>query len=193
MNAKNGSPRFNPMLTHVGINVVDVDRMADFYTRVMGMTVSDRGLSERLQCNFVFMTHDPSAHHQVILVEGRPKDAVSTVNQISFLVGSLDELRVANEQIKSEGIETRPIDHGNAWSVYFPDPEDNLVEVYLDSPFHVRQPHGVPLDLSLTNEDIIRATQERIAGGDDFMSRDQWSARMADRIAGSSSSGDSLA
>jgi catechol 2,3-dioxygenase-like lactoylglutathione lyase family enzyme len=30
-------------LSHFGINVTDVDRMADFYTRVLGLLVSDRG------------------------------------------------------------------------------------------------------------------------------------------------------
>lgn len=182
MNDPNGA-QFNPMLTHVGIDVVDVDRMADFYTRVMGMTVSDRGFSDRLQCDFVFMTHDPAAHHQLILVGGRPDGAVSTVNQISFLVGSLDELRAANRRISAEGIATRPIDHGNAWSIYFPDPEDNLVEIYLDAPFHVRQPCGMPLDLDLSDEEVLRVTEERIRDGEDFMTRDAWAAAMAERIA----------
>ena len=42
----------------------------------------------------------------------------------------------------------RVTSHGNAWSCYFKDPEGNTVEAYLDTPFHVPQPHGEPLDLS---------------------------------------------
>jgi len=30
-------------LTHFGIHTVDLDRMVDFYTRVMGFVVSDSG------------------------------------------------------------------------------------------------------------------------------------------------------
>ena len=33
-------------LTHFGIHTTDLDRMADFYTRVMGFVVSDSGTSK---------------------------------------------------------------------------------------------------------------------------------------------------
>ena len=36
---------------------------------------------------------------------------------------------------------------GDAWSVYSADPEGNGLEAYVDSPWHVAQPHGRPLDL----------------------------------------------
>lgn len=177
-------PRGRPKITHVGINVMDIDRMVDFYTRVLGLSVSDYGYSERLQCKLAFLTSDPGTHHQVVMVGTRPEGTESTVNQISFVVPSLDDLRAANRRLIAEGIETTPINHGNAWSVYFPDPEGNLVEVYLDSPFHVPQPHGQPLDLSLSDDEIIARTEAHCATVEGFLSREAWMAKREKEIEG---------
>lgn len=70
--------------SHIGLFVTDVNRMADFYTRVLGLTVSDR--EKRADgSEIVFMTSDPREHHQVVLASGRPKDLqFSMIQQISF-------------------------------------------------------------------------------------------------------------
>ena len=169
----------------MGIDVFDIDRMVDFYTRVLGLSVSDYGFSERLQCKLAFLTSDPGSHHQVVMVGTRPEGSESTVNQISFLVPSVDDLREANRRLRDEGIETNPINHGNAWSVYFPDPEGNLLEVYLDSPFYVPQPQGEPLDLTLGDDEILARTEERFGPVDGFTSREAWMAKREKEINGS--------
>ena len=173
-----------PRLTHMGINVIDIDRMVEFYTRVLRLSVSDFGYSDRLQCKLAFLTSDPNAHHQVVLVNMRPENSESTVNQISFSVPALDDLRAANRRLLDAGIETNPINHGNAWSIYFSDPEANLLEIYLDSPFHVPQPQGEPLDLALSNNEILANTEERFAKENGFTSRDAWIAKRRKEIQG---------
>ena len=40
------------------------------------------------------------------------------------------------------------MNHGNAWSLYFTDPEGNGLECFVDSPFHVTQPYADRLDLA---------------------------------------------
>ena len=65
-------------------------------------------------------------------------------NQISFTWSSLDDIRDLDKKLRRRGVKTTPIDHGNAWSIYFPDPEGNTIECYLDSPWQVSQPHGHP-------------------------------------------------
>ena len=92
-------PSGRPKITHMGINVIDIDKMVDFYTRVLGLTVSDFGFSERLQCKLAFLTSDPGSHHQLVLVATRPEGTESTVNQISFTVPALDDLRAANRRL----------------------------------------------------------------------------------------------
>jgi len=57
-------------------------------------------------------------------------------------IGTLADLRALNDVLASDHRVTQivPLTHGNAWSVYFRDPELNGVEVFIDTPWHVRQP-----------------------------------------------------
>lgn len=169
-----------PNLTHAGLWVRDSAVMEAFYTRIMGFHVSDRGFVERYNGNITFMSNDPTIHHQVILAEGRPDDVPSTINQLSFLVKSLDELRVMYRRVVAEGVENLlPRNHGNAWSVYFDDPEGNNLEVYLDSPFHVPQPFGKYLDFDLSNDEIMELTESMCRETEGFLPRAEWTAKMA--------------
>ena len=169
-----------PTLTHAGLWVRDMETMEEFYTSVMGFHVSDRGFVPRYNGNITFMSNDPTVHHQVILAEGRPADVPSTINQLSFLVKSLDELRAMYHRVVSRGVENLlPRNHGNAWSVYFDDPEGNNIEVYLDSPFHVPQPFGEYLDFDLSNDEILELTEKMCRATEGFMPRAEWAAKMA--------------
>lgn len=151
-------------LSHIGLYVSDMEKMRDFYTRLLGFQVMDAG-EVRSGVRLTFLSKDPKDHHQIVLVTGREKGTRSTVNQITFRVASIREVRamydlaVAN---KVEGVD--PVDHGNAWSVYFLDPEGNRLEFFCDTPWYVAQPHRVPLDFSLSDEKIAEATYQRIAG-----------------------------
>ena len=40
-------------------------------------------------------------------------------------------------------------------SVYFFDPEDNRVELYYTTPYHVRQPFGEPIDLDKPDAELL--------------------------------------
>jgi catechol 2,3-dioxygenase len=151
--------------------------MQDFYARILGLSVSDRGHVKRYNAEITFMSSDPKVHHQVILCQGRPQGAPSTVNQLAFTVGSLDELKEMHRRVVAEGIAVLPLSHGNAWSIYFNDPEGNNIEIYLDSPFHIPQPYGEPLDLSLPSEEIVRRTEEEVRKKEGFMSREEWAKR----------------
>ena len=44
------------------------------------------------------------------------------------------------------------MNHGNSWSLYFNDPEDNTVEIYMDTPWYVAQPFADDLDLDLPDD-----------------------------------------
>jgi catechol 2,3-dioxygenase-like lactoylglutathione lyase family enzyme len=151
-------------LTHVGIFVRDLERMVAFYRDVLGFVETDRGSAHGFYV--VFLTRDPLVHHQLVLSTGRPETSGPThaVQQISFRVKSLEDLRrmLAVVSAREDVTEIRPRDHGNAWSLYFRDPELNRIEVYLDSPWHVAQPHHTALDLSLPDAEIMRRTEARI-------------------------------
>ncbi|MDH3739945.1 MAG: VOC family protein [Alphaproteobacteria bacterium] len=158
-------------LTHMALFVRDLDKMADFYTNVLGLTVTDQGEAKSAPVQMVFMSSDPGEHHQFVLVDGRPEYATfSVAQQISFLVDSLDDLRAARDRVAAAGSEiARTTTHGNAWSIYFDDPEGNQIEVYAHSPWHIPQPHVHPFDLSLPNDEILRQTEAHCREDPGFM------------------------
>ena len=157
---------------HIGLFVTDLEKMRDFYTRVMGFTVTDSGKG---RAEMVFMSRDPDEHHQVVLATGRPEGSFGVINQISFRVGGLDELRAAYDVVVAGNVDDiRPINHGNAWSVYFCDPEGNRLEIYMATPWYVAQPHAEPLDLSLGNEELLRTCEEKLRADPTFISAEEW-------------------
>lgn len=170
-------------LAHMGIYVRDRARMERFYTEVLGLLVTDQG-EGRAGMHLTFMSGNPGNHHQVVLVTGRPDtSSFNPIQQISFVVDSLADLREVHRRALALGAtEMRPITHGNAWSIYFKDPEGNTVEAYLDTPFHVPQPHGTPLDLSKSDNEIMRETEAACRQDPGFMPIEEFKSRMATRL-----------
>jgi catechol-2,3-dioxygenase len=171
-------------LSHFGLYAFDLDKMVAFYTRVLGLVITDRGKSGR-GMDIVFLSRNPTEHHQVAIAAGRPKDAVhSTINQMSFRVNDLEDLRRYHAWLVSEGVpKLEPRDHGNAWSIYFHDPEGNRVEIYCNSPWYVSQPFGEPLDLTAPAERIMAKTQEMVKQDPTWQPIEAWSAGMRNRLA----------
>lgn len=173
-----------PNLSHVGVYVIDMQKIETFYTRALDLIVTDRGVGNRFKNELVFMSSDPTKHHQLALASGRPEGSKSTVMQLSFQVGSLGELRKVRAKALEHGAtDLFGLNHGNAWSVYFNDPEGNLVEVYLDTPFFVSQPHGDPLDLDKSDEEILRETEDVCRKDPSFMPMAKWEEQMRMKLA----------
>ena len=172
-------------LTHVGIYVRDLPRMESFYTGVLGLIVTDKGRSSRGNMELTFLSASPTVHHQVVLVSGRPEDvAFTTVNQMSFTVGSLDELReVHHRALELGATNMRITTHGIAWSIYFADPEGNVVEAYVDTPFHIPQPHGTPFDLAAPDAEIRAWTEAHCRADPGFRPHSDWSREQAAKLA----------
>ncbi|MDP6829851.1 MAG: VOC family protein [Alphaproteobacteria bacterium] len=172
-----------PQLTHVGIYVNDLANMKRFYTEVFGLTVTDQGGPPDFHLDMVFMSADPGEHHQFVMVADTEKSAANMAQQISFLVQSLDEMRTMHDRIESEGLAIkRMVTHGNAWSFYFNDPEDNYIEVYAHTPWHIPQPVGVPFDLSQSDQEIMAQTEALCRDTQGFTSREERIAAMREMI-----------
>lgn len=172
-------------LAHVGIYAHDKALLERFYTTVLGLMVTDSGTA-RSGMELTFLSASPGNHHQFVLVGGRPDTSgFNPINQISFMVNSLADLRVVHHRALDNGAtDTRVISHGNAWSCYFKDPEGNTVEAYLDTPFHVPQPHGEPLDLSKSDAEILAETEAACRADPGFMMMKDFQVSLASRLAG---------
>ena len=147
-------------LGHVGIYAQDLMKMRDFYTRVIGLQVADEDLDGRGMC---FLSADPvSEHHEFVLMKGRnTPEEMQLVQQISFKVPTIQDLREYKKKIEEEELKIdRIVSHGNAFGMYFFDPENNRVELYYRTGFPVPQPHGDPLDLSRSDEELITDARE---------------------------------
>jgi catechol 2,3-dioxygenase len=167
-----------PQLSHFGIYVRDVDAMTRFYTRVFDLRPTDRGVGRNFKVPLQFLSGSPSQHHQLVLAGGRPADGPSTVMQMSFKVQAIDDLRRVRGRALAEGAgKLRAMNHGNALSIYFEDPEGNTVEVYLDTPWYIPQPHGDPLDLDQPDERIWAETEAACRADPGFAPVEDWQDR----------------
>ena len=158
------SGRHKLSFSHVGVFVTDLEKMVDFYTRVLGLVVSDRDRTKDGR-EIAFLTLDPREHHQVVFATGRPADlAYNMIQQLSFRADSLSSLRETYLALKREPIvELGPISHGNAISAYFRDPEGNRLEVFIDTKWHVPQPCAEPVDLMKSNDEIMAFVDRQVA------------------------------
>jgi len=169
--------------SHFGIHVTDITSMESFYTRVLGLLVSDRGALPG-GASLVFLSHDPDEHHQMVLATGRPPGVdYNVVNQISFKLPTLPDLKTMHARVRAEGIkEFRIVTHGNAWSVYFADPEGNRVELFVDTPWHTPQPYAEPFDIEAPVEKILADTEALCRSRPGFTSRAEWREAQVTRM-----------
>lgn len=182
----------NLKFSHMGLSVKDIARMEDFYTRVLGFTVTDRGTAGGMQ--LVFLSRDPFDHHQIVLATGRPERLPAntanpqfgpSINQISFKMGTLADLREMHGRLQAEGGSNLfPANHGIAWSIYAHDPEGNNLEFFVDSDWYITQPFLIPLDFSKSDELIVAETKQLCESSEGFEPYGDWRERVARRMTG---------
>jgi catechol-2,3-dioxygenase len=175
--------------SHMGMYVADIGRMEDFYTRVLGFTVTDRGMLG--STSLVFLSRDPKDHHQIVLASGRPSEAgFNPINQISFRMAELRALRQMHDLLKAEGVQDlAPVSHGNALSVYFKDPEGNRIELFIDTPWYVEQPLRIPMDIALPDRDLWAWAEADARKRPGFRPAAKWRAEVAARMGRGRASG----
>lgn len=171
--------RHSLVFSHMGFYVRDLARMARFYKDVMCFFETDRGDLGPVQ--LIFLSRDPSEHHQIVLATGRPADlSFSIINQISLRVPDLATLREMHRRVAADPDVTELVSatHGNAVSIYFRDPECNRLEVFVDMPWYCEQPLREPIDLSQSDAQVMAAAEALARSRPRFRSRAEWIADM---------------
>jgi catechol 2,3-dioxygenase len=129
-------------LGHVLISVRDLERSKDFYTRILGFKVLEQdpehgglflsigGLGNTFD---LFQCTNPDA------VASSDADLAGRnglgVRHIAFAVETEDDLRDAYFALQSAGVAIqRAIDHVSQKSIYFHDPDRNLLEIVWERP-----------------------------------------------------------
>src|ERR1700756_3922494 len=102
--------------SHAVLYVADLDNMLDYYTRVLGFAVADRGPMGENAPEIVFLSQDPGEHHQLAFMHApdRPRGA-GALNHLAFRVEGLDELCALIGRIVADGRgrAPTPMTHGN--------------------------------------------------------------------------------
>lgn len=169
------------------IRVRDGAAMAKFYTEVLGFQVTDRGLLTRGPAagrELIFMSHSPDEHHQIILIPSNDGGPGGTgIGHVAFRVDTLDGVRRVFEKVRAlPHAKPEPVSHGNTWSVYFRDPEDNRIEVFTQIPWHANQPCRFDVDYDLPDAELKAATlrdAQHLAG---FTSNEAWAEAFTKRF-----------
>ena len=169
-------------LSHFEITVRDMKRMEDFYTRVLGLVVTDR--SPPGEHEMVFLSAHPDEHHQIVLAAVGSGDArAGSIDHLAFRIDGLDTLRRCRQALTSDGCESvQAVSHGTTWSIYFRDPEGNRLELFVDTPWHVAQPLRFPIDLAMADDELIAWTRAQICTLPDFQPSQGWFERHRERL-----------
>lgn len=173
--------------SHAVLHVSDEARMQEFYTRVLGFQVTDEGLIAGDR-RIIFMSQKAEEHHQLALITGREDAGPSnSLAHLAFRVDDLPELRGVIGRLRNEELALRPTSHGNTWSVYFQDPEQNGVEIFCDTPWQVKQPAGEIWDMTLDDDALLAWTHEMFQDADRFGSQEDFVARRKRELASNAS------
>lgn len=122
---------------HVLIKVADIERAKAFYTEVLGFIV----IEEDPEHGGVFLALKDQSHLLDLSPMAHPgssgADAAERpgVHHVAFAVESEDALRESYFTLKRRGVEVlRTMDHVSQKSIYFKDPDGNLLEIYYELP-----------------------------------------------------------
>jgi catechol 2,3-dioxygenase len=130
-----------PTLHHFGLATAHLEEMLDWYARVLGMTTNFQSSWETAggTAGLAFVSND-KAHHRLALVsspalhDDTDKHTHVKIQHVAFEYATIDDLLNSWERLKGLGIEpVLTADHGPTIAFYYHDPDENLVELFIDT------------------------------------------------------------
>ena len=115
---------------HVGVYCRDLQRMVDFYTRVLGFKVSD--VNEK---GMTFLRFGADHHSFVLAPAPQPPSGPTVLQQIAMEVADLDALKRIRAYLLAQGAKASAIKHegpGNDYTFDFDDPEGNRLQFFCE-------------------------------------------------------------
>ncbi|WP_254864224.1 VOC family protein [Halovivax gelatinilyticus] len=126
------------LVGHVHLKVSDLEAASEFYTEVLGLSVTES------HGRFRFLSWG-ERHHDVALQEVRP-DAPGPNDGVGLYHAAMEvpdgaSLAAVYERVRARGVDVSAVDHGISKAIYFSDPAGNGLEIYLDTREENDQPH----------------------------------------------------
>jgi catechol 2,3-dioxygenase len=123
----------NPILHHVNLTTTRLKEMIDWYGAVTGMTVC------HLAPVGAWLSNDSANHRLGLLAfpwvsDDKAKEAHTGLHHIALEFGSFQGLFANYARLRDIGVTpTLSLDHGLTTSMYYHDPDSNLVELQVDN------------------------------------------------------------
>jgi catechol 2,3-dioxygenase len=129
---------YTARIGHAHLKVRDLARAVEFYTRFLGLRIT-----ERIDGQFAFLSGGDLHHELALQALGRqapspPQHSVGLYH-VAFEVPDRRAFAEAFSALASADVRVTTVDHGISWAMYFSDPDGNGVEIYWDTR---REPHG---------------------------------------------------
>jgi catechol 2,3-dioxygenase len=121
---------------HLVLRVKDLERSRRFFTEVLGLPqVGDNGKG------MLFFSTDTKENHHMLAIRQVPEGAPPLnpqqggMEHVAYELGSFAELQEAYRIFKENNVKIHMmVYHGIAKSIYFEDPDGNVLEVYCNVP-----------------------------------------------------------
>ena len=92
-------------------------------------------------------------------------------------------VKQAGDLVTLEGPTLGPLAHGDSISVYFGDPDNNRLELFIDTPWHIPQPIRVPWDVAAPDAQILAEVERHARAQPGFRLKSAFAAELRDRLA----------
>lgn len=141
---------------HLVLKVKDLERSRRFFAEVLGLPV----VGEAPKVGMLFFSPDVRENHHVLAIRQAPEGARMPeaedvgMEHVAYELESFADLQEAYRVLKKNEVRLRHVVfHGVTKSIYFYDPDGNMLEVYCNVPPEeykktVKNPYGIYGDVS---------------------------------------------
>ena len=124
--------QYSTKIGHAHLKVRDLQRSVDFYTRFLGLHVT-----EQVDNAYVFLTGG-AFHHEIALQNvgsnaPHPPSHGTGLYHVAFEVPDKRSFVAAYRTLTAAGIPVATVDHYISWAMYFDDPDGNGLEIYWET------------------------------------------------------------
>ena len=168
----------HPRLEHYGLVTANMDAMAEWYRKVLGMNVNHRSeVPEEVRkwspfSAATFVGND-EVDHRIVFFEVKDvatdpdRQKHTRMQHVAFESPTLDDLLGTYIRLKEQGI--MPVwaaDHGVGTSIYWIDPDGNNVEIFVKnySTWETATEHIKTMEPKITPLDVDKLVEAREAG-----------------------------